>query len=153
MSPESVVQAARQWHGTPYRHRASTPGAGCDCLGLLRGVWRALYGEEPIEVPTYRADWRDADNDGALRAAAERFLIAEVGPVAAGQVVLFRLGGLSEPRHCGIMVSPTRFIHAQEHLGVVEANLTDGWKRRMAGRFRFPAFPSPLEGEGARQGG
>lgn len=138
MSPESVVEAARQWLGTPYRHLASTPGAGCDCLGLLRGVWRALYGVEPVRVPPYRADWRHGDHDGALNEAAHRFLLPETGPVAAGQVVLFRLGGLEEARHCGIMVSPHRFIHAQEHLGVVEANFSAGWARRVSGRFRFP---------------
>lgn len=138
MTPEGIVAAARGWLGTPYRHRASTPGAGCDCLGLLRGVWRTLYGSEPVAVPAYRADWRGDGHPEALRAAAERFLIVETGPVAAGQVVLFRLGGLSEPRHCGIMVSPTRFIHAQEHLGVVEANMTPGWARRISGRYRFP---------------
>jgi cell wall-associated NlpC family hydrolase len=53
-------------------------------------------------------------------------------------VVLFRLGGQAEPRHCGILISAERLIHAQEHLGVVEANLTPAWARRVAGRFRFP---------------
>jgi cell wall-associated NlpC family hydrolase len=54
----------------------------------------------------------------------------------AGAIVLFRLGSL--PRHCGILVSPTRFIHAQERIGVVEVNLTEGWAKRVAGCFAFP---------------
>lgn len=139
MRDETVIVAARDWLGTPYRHRASTPGAGCDCLGLLRGVWRALYGAEPASVPAYRPDWRHDDAAGALREAAERYLLAEAGPVAPAQVVLFRLGAMTEPRHCGIMISARRFIHAQEHLGVVEANLTAGWAKRVSGRYRFPA--------------
>lgn len=138
MSADHVVLAARKWLGTPYRHRASTPGAGCDCLGLLRGVWRDMFEEEPVAVPAYRAEADDPAHHGALRAAAERFLVAEDGPIGAGQVVLFRLGGADEARHCGIMVSESRFIHAQEHLGVVEANLTEAWARRVSGRFRFP---------------
>lgn len=138
MSAEAVVAVARIWLGTPYRHRASALGAGCDCLGLLRGVWRSLYGDEPMEAPPYRASVRDPDHGGALRAAAERFLVPADGPVAGGQVVLFRLSGLEEPRHCGIMVSADRFIHAQEKLGVVEANLTPGWMKRVSGRFWFP---------------
>ena len=133
-----VVAAAREYLGTPYRHQASVVGAGCDCLGLLRGVWRALYGAEPMAMPAYRADMRDPQHAAALRMAAERFLLAEAGPLEAGQVVLFRLGGMAEPRHCGIMVSGERFIHAQERLGVVEANLTEAWARRVSGRFRFP---------------
>lgn len=138
MTADRAVAAAREFLGTPYRHRASLAGAGCDCLGLLRGVWRALYGAEPIAMPAYRADMRDPTNAGALRRAAETLLVAEAGPPAAGQVLLFRLGGMVEPKHCGILVSDHRFIHAQERLGVVEANLTEAWARRVSGRFRFP---------------
>lgn len=133
-----MVAAARLWLGTPYRHRASTLGAGCDCLGLVRGVWRTLYGVEPMDVPPYRASPRDSEYAGALREAAERFLLPETGVLAGGQVVLFRLAGLAEAKHCAILISPQRFIHAQEKLGVVEANLTDGWARRVSGRFGFP---------------
>lgn len=138
MIPDSdeIVGAARAWLGTPYRHRASTLGAGCDCLGLLRGVWRRLYGAEPETVPAYRADARDPVHAGALLAAAERLLTrAELG---AGRVVLFRLIRTLPPRHCGIMVTETRFVHAAERLGVVEAELTDPWRRRVAAIFAFP---------------
>jgi NlpC/P60 family putative phage cell wall peptidase len=138
LSDDDVVAAARTFLGTPYRHQASLAGAGCDCLGLLRGVWRALYGAEPMVIPPYRADMRDPGNAGALRRAAEALLVAERGPPAAGQVVLFRLGDMAEPKHCGILVSASRFMHAQERLGVVEADLTEAWARRVSGRFRFP---------------
>jgi NlpC/P60 family putative phage cell wall peptidase len=133
-----VVAAARGYLGTPYRHQASLAGVGCDCLGLLRGVWRKLYGAEPEAMPPYRADLRDPLNADALKAAAERWLVAETGELAAGQVLLFRLNGMVGPKHCGILVGPDRFIHAQERLGVVEANLTEGWARRVCARFRFP---------------
>ena len=46
-NPARVIAAARAWLGAPYRHQASALGAGCDCLGLARGVWRALYGPDP----------------------------------------------------------------------------------------------------------
>ena len=141
---DAVVTAARRFLGTPYRHQASLPGVGCDCLGLLRGVWRALHGTEPMAMPLYRADLRDPLNAGALRRAAERLLVRETGPLAAGQVVLFRLGGMDEPKHCGILLGSTRFIHAQERLGVVEANLTEAWAKRVWGRFGFPESTSPL---------
>jgi NlpC/P60 family putative phage cell wall peptidase len=48
---ESIVKAARGWLGTPYHHQASVKGAGADCLGLIRGLWRELYGSEPEAVP------------------------------------------------------------------------------------------------------
>lgn len=134
----AVVAAARGFLGTPYRHQGSLAGAGCDCLGLLRGVWREVVGDEPMDMPAYRADIRDPAHAGALRQAAERYLRPDDGPLEGGQVLLFRLGGMAEAKHCGILVSQDRFIHAQERLGVVEANLTEAWARRVSGRFRFP---------------
>lgn len=135
---EEVVAVARAWLGTPYRHRTSVLGAGCDCLGLLRGVWRTLYGSEPLPVPNYRADARDPAHAGALHEAAEQLLAATTGVPQAGDVVLFRLRQGAPPRHCGILVARSRFIHAQEGLGVVEANLGESWQRRLAGVYRFP---------------
>ena len=138
MSGDEIVMAAREWLGTPYRHQAATLGAGCDCLGLVRGVWWSLYGDEPVTLPNYRADWRDGRHALELLALAERLLARVGGPLEAGQVILFRLGRSPVPKHCGIALSGDRFIHAQERLGVVEANLTDGWRKRVAGQFEFP---------------
>lgn len=137
VTPDAVVEAACVWLGTPYRHQASVVGAGCDCLGLLRGVWRSLYGDEPVTVPPYRADMRGDDEAGSLLSAAESLLVRMDVP-DAGRVVIFRLSRNIAPRHCGILISPLRFIHAQEGLGVVEANLTESWRRRVAGVFAFP---------------
>ena len=138
MKRGEIVTAARGWAGTPYRHQAATLGAGCDCLGLLRGVWRSLYGDEPMAVPNYRADWRDGRHADELQAAADELLVRAEGMPRAGQVLLFRLGRTTTPRHCGIAVAAGRFIHAQEGLGVIEANLTDGWAKRIAGLYDFP---------------
>jgi len=133
---ERIVAAARLWVGTPYRHQASTLGAGCDCLGLVRGIWREIYGAEPMTVPAYRADMRDVAFAGALVEAAERLLV-RAEALEAGQVVLFRLNGAAAAKHCGVLVGEGRFVHAQEGLGVVEANL-EGWGKRVAGVFGFP---------------
>lgn len=39
---DAVVQEARKWLGTPFRHRGRIKGAGVDCIGLAVGVARAL---------------------------------------------------------------------------------------------------------------
>jgi NlpC/P60 family putative phage cell wall peptidase len=139
-SPEAIVAAARAWIGTPYRHQAATLGAGCDCVGLLRGVWRSLYGKEPPALPPYRADWRDLGHAEELQAMAETWLRPAAEPLTPGRIVLFRLGRLPLPKHCGILVGRDRFIHAQERLGVVEATLNDNWRRRIAACFNFPPY-------------
>ncbi len=69
MNRARVVEEARAWIGTPYRHQAATKGAGCDCLGLLRGVWRELYGFVPV-VPPYTSDWDEVAREDVLQRAA-----------------------------------------------------------------------------------
>ena len=138
MQRSEIAAAARAWLGTPYRHQAATLGAGCDCLGLLRGVWRSVYRDEPASLPNYRADWRDTRHAEELLALAERLLAPADGELLAGRVVLFQLGRTALPKHCGILVDATRFVHAQEGLGVVEGNLTDGWRKRIARLYDFP---------------
>lgn len=131
----AIVEAAHGWVGTPYRHRAALRGVGCDCIGLVRGVWGEVIGEPP-ELPPYRADWRDGVHSAELRDLAERWLVP--GELAPGAVLLFRIGASGAPRHCGIFVGHGRFVHAQERIGVVEGNLTEGWARRVVATLAFP---------------
>ncbi len=56
----AIVAAARGWLGTPYRHQGALKGVGCDCLGLLRGVWREVVGAEPEEPPPYDSGWAES---------------------------------------------------------------------------------------------
>ena len=88
--PEQIVAAARGWIGTPYLHQASLKGAGCDCVGLLRGVWREIIGAEPEPLPAYSPDWAEAARIEALASAAARWLRAmPLGQEQAGDVLLF----------------------------------------------------------------
>lgn len=52
-----ALEIAQSWIGTPYRHQASRRGVGCDCLGLVIGVWGELYGERIAARRTYSPDW------------------------------------------------------------------------------------------------
>src|SRR4051794_30979579 len=87
-----VVQIARSWIGTPYVHQASLKGVGCDCLGLLRGIWRELYGEEPEEAPAYSLDWAEAAGTETLYMATQRHA-RQISPteISPGDVALFRM--------------------------------------------------------------
>jgi NlpC/P60 family putative phage cell wall peptidase len=138
LSPTEIAEAARGWIGTPYRHAAALRGVGCDCLGLVRGLWSELGGAPLPTLPAYRPDWRDWSHVEALSALAERHLVAADIEVRPGRILLFRLHGAPWPRHCAIAVAPDRIVHAQERLGVVEAPLTLAWQRRIAGAWRFP---------------
>jgi NlpC/P60 family putative phage cell wall peptidase len=140
---DEIVALAREWIGTPYRHQASCRGAGTDCLGLLRGVWREVLGPEPEVVPRYTPDWSEPNRQEDLLAAAGRHLLtidlAEAGP---GDVLVLRMREGGVAKHVGIMAQaplgyPT-LIHAYSGHGVVESPLTPAWSGRIAGAFRFP---------------
>lgn len=140
--PERIVAEARGWIGTPYLHQASVKGAGADCLGLLRGVWREVLGAEPEPVPPYTADWAEPDRREVLLEAGGRLLIAKpIGQAAAGDVLLFRMRESSIAKHLGIQSSTgsaAAFIHAYTQHGVIESPLSLPWERRIAARFAFP---------------
>lgn len=163
--PDAIVNHARGWLGTPYHHQGSMRGAGCDCLGLIRGVWRALYGPEPEATPPYSRDWGNATGSETLIAAACRHLVrlACVRDARPGDVLVFRMRDKGVAKHAGILSALPRFallkreecsepgsgdsgrdggammIHAQEGLGVVEVPLGVWWRRRAVAAFRFPS--------------
>lgn len=136
-----VVELARGWIGTPYVHQASTRGAGTDCLGLVRGVWRELCGPEPQGLPPYTADWGEQGDEELLLRGAARFLVPAEGE-APGDVLVFRMRTGAIAKHMGILAQTggrASFIHAYDRHGVVESPLSDPWRARIAGRFRFPS--------------
>ena len=134
-----VVAEARSWIGTPYRHQASLKGVGCDCLGLVRGVWRALFGAEPERVPAYSSDWAEATKAESLAAAASRHLAAvTLDEIAPGDVLLFRWRTGLIAKHAGILTAPDLMVHAHDGAVVSEVALAPWWRRRLAYAFRFP---------------
>jgi NlpC/P60 family putative phage cell wall peptidase len=137
-----VVDAARSWIGTPYRHQGCVRGAGADCLGLLRGIWRELCGTEPEAVPPYTADWAEPGGQEALWQAAGRWLVpCRAGSDSPGEVLLFRMRDKGIAKHLGIAAEvgeSASFIHAYCGHGVVESPLSQPWARRIVARFTFP---------------
>ena len=144
---EQIAAAARGWIGTPYHHQASVKGVGCDCLGLIRGLWRELLGDEPEAMPAYTRDWGDVTGSEPLLAAARRNL-TPIAPGLArpGDILVFRMqAGVA--KHAGIVTEylhdePARFVHAVEDLGVTEVALTRWWRRRVEAAFSFPNIAS-----------
>ena len=160
----AVVAEALRWIGTPYHHQASCIHVGVDCIGLVRGVWRALNGREPAQLPGYGRDWSEATGRETLLEAARRHFV-EVAPDAAGagDVIVFRYRQQTVAKHVGILSRPASadgdfgddnehairlgdraarfsFIHAVERAPVAEVALTGWWRRRIAAAFRFPGM-------------
>ena len=134
-----IVASARGWVGTPYHHQASVRGIGCDCLGLIRGVYREVTGADPEAPPPYTPDWAEAAGRETLIEAAARHLEA-VDPAEArpGDDMLFRHMPGAMAKHAGILVGREHMVHACSGRSVVEIHLGPWWRRRLAAVFRFP---------------
>jgi len=139
LTRSAIVAEARAWIGTPYQHQASLKGVGCDCLGLVRGVWRAVIGKEPERAPPYVPGWAEATGEEALAQAAARHLIA-IGhdEFVEGDVLLFRWRAGMPAKHAAIVASAQTMVHAHEGAAVAEVAIAPWWRRRMAYAFRFP---------------
>lgn len=134
-----IVAETRGWIGTPYRHQASLKGVGCDCLGLVRGVWRSVIGEEPERAPAYAPDWAEAGGIEALAEAAARHLIEiDRNAFAEGDVLLFRWRNNLPAKHAAIVTAADKIVHAHDGAAVAEVALAPWWRRRIAYAFRFP---------------
>lgn len=146
ISRKAILTEARSWIGTPYQHQASAKGAGCDCLGLVRGVWRALWGDEPEIAPPYTPDWAEAQGAETLLAAAARHLVrVPIEAAAPGDVLLFRMDARAPVKHCAILDEGDRIVHAYWGRAVVRSRLAPWWRARLAAAFQFPgvdAWPS-----------
>lgn len=140
-SRDDIVTETRRWIGTPYHHQASVRGVGTDCLGLVRGIWRALQGPEAEIVPAYSRDWAEATGAETMLAAARRHLVErDRASAAAGDILLFRYRSYAVAKHVGILTSPDLMIHAIEGRAVAEVPLGTWWRRHLTAVFSFPGI-------------
>ncbi len=139
-----LVTLARGWIGTPYCHQASLKGVGCDCLGLLRGLWREWHGDEPEQTPPYAADWAASGADHLRDALARHLAPVDPRAMAPGDVLLFRMGQHGPARHCGILAErdgAATLIHARQNRSVREEAFSSFWRGRLVHAFRLPGCP------------
>lgn len=135
----AIVVATRGWIGTPYLHQASLRGVGCDCLGLVRGVWREIIGDEPELPGPYTRDWAEAGGRERLADAGRKhFALCDLRSWREGDVLLFRWREGVPAKHLAVATSSSTMIHAHEGAAVCEVALSAWWRRRIAFAFAFP---------------
>ena len=136
---QTIIVESRSWIGTPYHHQASLKRVGCDCLGLVRGVWRAVYGADPEHPPPYSRDWAETLREETLADAARRHMIPlALDAFEPGDLLLFAVNDNAPAKHCAILVAADRMIHAIESHPVAEVSLVPWWLSRLRFAFRFP---------------
>ena len=103
----------RKYLGIPFRHNGRSMD-GVDCLGLMLMVLR----DAGIDLPDddgrpIDPRWYDIDPERFIRGLEQygrRIDVTELQPL---DVVVFCFH--EKPRHAGIMIDRSRFIHIREH--------------------------------------
>lgn len=147
---KQIIAETESWLGTPYHHQASKKQVGTDCLGLVRGVYEAVYGTSPETPPPYARnvlDENDPLEEKLWQAAGRYFLEIDTQTPTfnpnSGDVLLFRMQEGFSARHMGILVSPLFMIHAAENNCVLKTPFGKWWRRRLVSVFRFPDLETP----------
>ncbi len=133
MTPETLIQTARDYIGTPFHFGGRLKGVGIDCGGLLV----CAAGELGMKLEVDPAYTRQASFD-ALRNALDRHANQIKGArPSKGDILLFSARMM--PGHCGLFTGEGTFIHAYDSpsvCAVVETELDEGWQDRIVRIYR-----------------
>lgn len=137
MTPQQVVDEARNWLDVRWRHQGRTRN-GLDCLGFGNVVAHAL-GVCEIDSSAYG---RTPGNDDRLRQALRAHCVERFGPPEVGMLALMRFGS-APPRHVGFiadyMHGGLSLLHAYAAARkVTEHRLDAVWQARIVGLFDLP---------------
>lgn len=138
---DEIVRVARGWIGTPYHHQAALKGVGCDCIGLLVGVWKELIGKLPVEPPVYSPQWHLHQKESQLIKVLKGdygFVEVTANYPPAGSVMCMGLER-GPAHHAGISTGNGTFIHSYSlSKKVVEVTFDPSWKRRLHAILEYP---------------
>lgn len=140
VTAETVIDAARTWIGTPYRHQASIKGLGCDCIGFLAEVAVQAGLITPQLRAEFPTDYSRQPSAGELRRLTSRHLcLVPFDQRTPGDIVLMRFA--EEPQHLGMLTArdPDYVIHCAEK-GVIEHRIDSAWRARIVRVYRFPVL-------------
>ena len=120
MKPQII---AKEWLGTPFIEGAAIKNVGCDCAGLLEGVFQTLGEVTPA---------RDGQN--LEQALANANYLFEAQTPTAGDILLFRA---NDNFHVGILSANNTIIHAHWTRGVIENRFGSWFICRLVKIYRY----------------
>jgi NlpC/P60 family putative phage cell wall peptidase len=128
----AIVEEARTWIGTPFKHQGRIKGLGVDCVGLIIGVAHFFK----LTDFDYR-NYSHTPDGFLMRQLLDQHLRSiSIQDAKPGDIVLMRFE--AEPQHVGIL-SDYGIIHAYAQVRhCVEHRLDNIWKSRIVGAYAYP---------------
>ena len=117
-----VVQAAREWLGTPYHHRGAIRGVGTDCGMSLIKVFAQAGVIQEFDPGPYPMDWMLHQGEERYLGIVERFAKPTDKP-KPGDIALFKFGRCIS--HGGIIVGWPEIVHAYKEAGCMVLDNVD----------------------------
>lgn len=107
-----IVAEASTWIGTPFQHAQHCKRKGCDCIGLIIGVFQQLGCLAPDYIaPRYSQQWHAHKNEELLmRYALDAGFTVKNADPEPGDVLIFKYGRVCS--HSGIYMGNDSFVHA-----------------------------------------
>lgn len=131
-----IVEEARTWLDTPFRHQGRLKGKGSDCVGVVLGVGKSL------KLLDYELSNYGRLPDGMLmyKIMCEQLVKVSVDTMQYGDIILFKFH--SEPQHVGFYTD-IGILHSYADVKkCVETSLDDVWRSRIVDVFRFKGVNS-----------
>jgi cell wall-associated NlpC family hydrolase len=126
---QQIIDNARQWLGTPWKHNQQALGLGVDCIQLAIATFAALDIYTGEIVNYYRVPKGNSLLD-YLDSLPNTNRIEKIQP---GTILLFKVGGI--PHHVAIATSETTMIHACQRAGKVVEHSIGAWERKLVAVF------------------
>lgn len=139
----AVVESARTWCGTPFRHQGRQKGVGIDCVGLIYMLAKEFDLADTDETTSKAAPfvrYSRVPADGQMRLFCNTyFKKARQADLRPADIILMNLA--REEGHVALYTGEGTIIHALSLVGAcTEHSLDHKWTRRMTGFYRYPAL-------------
>lgn len=139
-----IVEQARSWVGTRYRHQGRSKEKGVDCVGLILGVGAEL--DLQLIAPKYYAE--SPSSNLVLRYADQQLVRIENKELALGRVAILWGFDRNEAQHLAIVgehAGRKTMIHSFSKAGrFLEHSWDSFWMKRLVRVYEFPGT-EPLE--------
>lgn len=128
---DRILESARQWIGTPWRHNQKCKGHGVDCVRFIEAVFKDDLGYQFSDIDKYA---RIPDDDALLVFLQTNINVKQIPltDIQPGDLLLFRLGKI--PYHLGIS-NGSGMIHADSNHGVIEVDNLGRMEKRLISAF------------------
>ena len=125
---KAIIEEAKTWLKTPWRHASAVKGAGVDCGRLLIEVYANVGLIERFVPDYYPQDFALHSNEERFLQNIERYAVEVLTP-DKGDIAVWKFGRCFS--HAAIVLDYPQIIHAKIDCGVL---FDDGNQGELAGR-------------------